>query len=132
MMDDPHCLTKHSGADYWYIYRRLETRMIVTPDIILEIAKLVHAVKFNALGACLWRAHVGQMVLGDCGIESNIVAGSMLFRVGPHRLRDTVRYAMPGKIYYGNRHNGHFMGHVWLRSGDDLVDFSVCDWYRDS
>jgi hypothetical protein len=50
----------------------------------------------------------------------------MLFRAGPHPLRDTLRFALPNNR--GGFYQGVVIGHVWNECGHDLIDFSVGDW----
>jgi hypothetical protein len=97
----------------------------------LDIAKIVRkfGIRVNGdldNGNCLFRAALAQNVLKECGILSTIKVGGVLARVGSHRERDVLRFALPSN--YGGYFDGYLVGHVWNRVGDDLIDFSVGDW----
>jgi hypothetical protein len=77
------------------------------------------------------RAHIGQIVLDQCGISSELKIGAMLYRVGPHRRRDTLRFCQPNNLG-GYRDDAYLCGHAWLRVNDDIVDFSTGDWHQDA
>jgi hypothetical protein len=77
-------------------------------------------------GNCVPRACVGKAVLAACGIQSRLVAGSMLLRAGPLPVRDTLRFALPNNR--GGFYQGVVIGHVWNECEHDLIDFSAGDW----
>jgi hypothetical protein len=72
---------------------------------------------------------VGLAVLDECGIEAAVKAGAMLYRVGSHRKRDTLKYALPNN--FGGYYDGWLVGHAWNQVGDEIVDFSAGDWAED-
>lgn len=114
--------------------RRLKAAVTLPPDnsIKTDIAGIVSMFWFpeGPGGACLPRACIGQAVLSACGIRSRVVAGSMLFRAGPHPTRDTLRFALPNNR--GGVYQGAVVGHVWNEWGNDLIDFSVGDWQAEA
>ena len=58
----------------------------------------------------------------------------MLYRCGPHRRRDTLRFCWPdnrgGYLHTGN--DAYLIGHVWVEVGDEIADFSVGDWQAEA
>lgn len=74
-------------------------------------------------GTCSFRACLGHHVLNRLGIRSTIVFGAMLYRAGPHPMRDVVAFCGPG-----NKPLAGVLAHCWLHCGNDLIDFSVGDW----
>ena len=100
-------------------------------DIKDDIAAVVRAVSYTTGGGtCMFRAFTGGMALQAAGIEADRVVGGMLYRVGPDPMRDVVAFYSPGN--FGCIRDGRFLGHSWLRVGDDLVDFSVGDWRKEN
>lgn len=91
-----------------------------------EIAASVRSTAFPIGGTCLHRAAVGLRVLREHGLEPEVVFGSLTYRAGP-RLCDRIAFAAPDGI--GAVIDGVFVGHCWLRLGEDLIDFSVGDWH---
>jgi hypothetical protein len=81
-------------------------------------------------GSCVPRAIITHSVLLACGIPSRLVPGGMLFRAGPHPIRDTLRFSLPNNK--GGFYGGVFVGHVWNEYGSDLIDFSVGDWQAEA
>jgi hypothetical protein len=103
----------------------------IPDDVKVDIARIVRRFEFDmpGEGSCFWRARTGLLVLEECGIEAEMKAGGMLIRVGPHRQRDTMRYALHNN--FGGYYNGWLVGHAWNQVGDEIVDFSVGDWDED-
>jgi hypothetical protein len=85
----------------------------------------------NGGGNCLVRNYLGLMFLSELGVAAELIKGSMLFRAGPDPLRDVVAFCGAGNAGHGSA-SGEFLGHVWLRVGDDLVDFTPGDWRREA
>ena len=106
----------------------IDTKIDITTA---TIARIVRSFRFYIAGACLARALIGQAVLDRLGIASELVAGSLLYRVGKHRRRDTWRLALPD-INLGGMFDGYIRGHVWIEVGEDIVDFSSGDWIVDA
>jgi hypothetical protein len=104
----------------------------VDPDVRKGIAMTVRAVDFDGVpyGKCLLRALVGLEVLRHCKIDASLHIGSMLYRVGPDPYRDVVAFCGPGNAGFSVGDCAAF--HAWLRVGDDIVDFSVGDWFEDA
>jgi hypothetical protein len=92
-------------------------------SIKTDIAGIVSMFRFAEVpgGSCVPRACLGQAVLAACGIRSRLVAGGMLFRAGPHPIRDTLRFALPNNR--GGFYQGAVIGHVWNECEHDLIDF---------
>jgi hypothetical protein len=93
---------------------------------IAQIVRLFELTLTESGGSCLARAAIGHAVLECCGIASQLVAGSMLYRCGPHRYRDTLRFCLPDNR--GGYFDGYLTGHVWNAVGDEIADFSAGDW----
>jgi hypothetical protein len=91
------------------------------------IAALIRSFRFDDSGMCMLRARIGQVVLGQLGIDSKLTAGSMLFRCGKHRVRDTLRFAAHGPNL-GGYEEGYLAGHIWIEAQGKIVDFSCGDW----
>jgi hypothetical protein len=78
-------------------------------------------------GFCWFRALLGATGLQALGIRSiSIHVGGLLYRAGPDPLRDTIGFASPDGC--GHLLGDAFLGHVWLKHGTDLIDFSAGDW----
>lgn len=102
-------------------------------DILMSIASIVQTFNFtgaSAAGRCAVRALLGKAVFDLCHVPARVSGGGMLYRVGKHRRRDTLRFCLPDNS--GGFLSGGFYGHVWLEVGDDLVDFASGDWMTDS
>ena len=57
--------------------------------------------------------------------------GALLYRVGPDPVRDCIRIFAPDRRSVEFR-NDFCVGHFYLRSGLDLIDFSVGDFRADA
>ena len=107
----------------------IKASRLISPDLMEDIADCVRMFQVNGGepgGNCVPRALIGQIVLRECGLNSRLVAGGMLYRVGKHRRRDTLRFCLPNNK--GGYLGAHLIGHVWNEYADQLVDFSACDW----
>jgi hypothetical protein len=91
-----------------------------------DIAAVVRSVVFPPGGMCWYRALVGLYAWQTLKIPAEICGGGMIYRTGPDPIRDALAFYGPGN--YGCFQLGGFTGHAWLRSGSDLIDFSVGDW----
>ncbi len=110
-------------------------RAIVIPDDIKrDIAKAVRCIEWvspDIGGRCLQRAYTGLTVLTMLKIPVRFALGGMIYRCGPDKYRDVVAFCGNGNV--GTVFEGkHFLGHYWLMSGNDIVDFNVGDWRQNS
>jgi hypothetical protein len=112
----------------------LATRL--TDDIKRDIVEVVRSTTLIVPngGTCKFRADVGAVVLILLKVPCFLRYGSMLYRAGPDEIRDCLSFCGRGNraMFSGNDLGGTgFLGHFWLRVGDDLVDFSLGDWVRE-
>ncbi len=103
----------------------------ISEDIRRDIASVVQSV--NVIiglpgGDCIYRAATGHLVLTHLNIPCAIALGGMVFRAGPDPMRDIVAFCGPGNV--GTYFDGHFVGHYYICSGPDIIDFSAADWRR--
>jgi len=64
------------------------------------------------------------------GIPATLTLGGMVYRAGPDPHRDVVAFCGPGNV--GQFVSGQgILGHYWIESGSDVIDFSVGDWRGD-
>lgn len=91
---------------------------------------MVTAISFRGLdgGDCYMRTAIGYKTLLLLGWQPEVCIGGILFRAGPHSLRDVVAFCGPHN--YGQMYDGTFLGHIWLNLDGDAVDFSCGDWPR--
>jgi hypothetical protein len=102
------------------------SRSAVPDDIKADIARVVRSINSSARSAAsLLGAVIGFITLGPLGFKPQFCVGGMLYRAGPDRLRDTVPFRGPGNA--GRLIDGQFVGHVWLRLDDELVDWPHLD-----
>jgi hypothetical protein len=105
-------------------------------DIKTDIAKVVRSLAWEVKGAhsefgyCFFRVMSGIAVLTMLGIPSSVVRGGMLFRAGEDPLRDVLAYCGPGNRLFVTK--DAMLGHYWLVSGLDLIDFTPGDWRADA
>ena len=107
----------------------LGSRSLYPDDIKADICRVVRAIYFidNAAGnRCAVRAAIGWLTLRLLGLAPRLYVGSMLYRAGPHPLRDVVSFCGYGNT--GQLVDGGFAGHVWLEMDDELIDFTCGDW----
>ena len=107
--------------------------LAVPIDIRIDIAHVVRTFEFTGTdsGTCLARAALGNATLIECGLTPRLVAGGMLYRVGPHRRRDTIRFCLPdnrGGYLALMDSTSYLIGHVWNEIGGEIGDFSAGDW----
>jgi hypothetical protein len=104
--------------------------MIIPQDVKTDIARIVRSIPWKVPGdpvaLCSFRAATGLFILDALGIPARAELGGMIYRAGPHPKNDLLAYC--GDDNNGCIIHGRLMGHIWLTSGDDLVDFSVGDW----
>jgi hypothetical protein len=102
----------------------------IPDDVKTDIAKVVRSVDWRPTipegGLCFLRALTGWLVLTDLEIPAKPVLGGMVYRAGLDEQRDVLPFCGPG--YVGCTMYGRFLGHYWVLSGNDFVDFSVGDW----
>lgn len=106
----------------------------IPDDLRADIAASIRGIKFSVGGddlclggLCLYRAVIGFEFLRLLAIPARLALGGMVYRVGPDSQRDVVSYCGEGNV--GRLcEDGGFLGHCWLESGDEVVDFSVGDW----
>jgi hypothetical protein len=109
---------------------------VMPDDLKIDIARVVRTFCFTGVdaGTCLARAAIGHAVLHACGLPARLIPGGMLYRCGPHRRRDTLRFCLPdnrgGYLHTGN--DAYLIGHVWVEVGDEIADFSVGDWQAEA
>ncbi len=108
------------------------TKTPLGDDIKTDIASTVTMFRFteDEGGNCVPRAMIAHAVLLACGLPSRVVPGSMIFRAGPHPIRDTLRFSLPNNK--GGFFQGALVGHVWNEYGSDLIDFSVGYWQAEA
>ncbi len=96
-------------------------------DIKHDIAAVASAVSYIAVGGtCHFRSVAGMYALKLAGIEAHRCIGGMIYRAGPNESSDVLAFCGPGNV--GRFKDGNFMGHMWVRAGDALIDFSPGDW----
>jgi hypothetical protein len=101
--------------------------------IKIDIAHVVRTFEFSGAdwGTCLARAAVGNATLIECGLTPRLLAGGMLYRVGPRRRRDTIRFCLPdnrGGYLDPMDNTSYLIGHVWNEVSGEIADFSADDW----
>jgi hypothetical protein len=78
-------------------------------------------------GLCFWRTMTGWLTLRGLGISA-LPVGGVVYRAGPDERRDVIAFCggpgNTGTLTAG----GLFLGHYFIVSGDDIIDFSVGDW----
>jgi hypothetical protein len=104
---------------------------IIPADIKTDIAKVVRSIEWRIIdgkrgGLCFWRTMTGVIVLTILSIPAQPALGGLIYRVGPDEHRDVVAFCGPGNV--GTLMEGGLLGHWFIVSGDDIVDFSVGDW----
>ena len=62
------------------------------------------------------------------GIPTQLALGGLVYRAGPDPIRDVVSYCGPGNL--GQMIGDDWVGHYWIQSGTDVIDFSVGDWQK--
>jgi len=100
-------------------------------DIKRDIAKTVRSIEWllpdrRPAGMCFFRTMSGTITLNRLDIPAKPALGGMIYRAGPDEERDVVAFCGPGNA--GTRIGSSFLGHWFIMSGDDIVDFSVGDW----
>ena len=102
----------------------------IPQDIKADVARVVCAISFPGLdgGDCYMRAAIGYKVLSLLGWHPEIRIGGIVFRAGPHPIRDVVSFCGPHNA--GTLIGGEFFGHIWLDLDGDAVDFTGCEWRR--
>jgi hypothetical protein len=108
---------------------KVSDSVIVPEDIKADIAGIIRSVDlYDGLpgGRCYFRVYCGWMVLHHLKIPVRRAIGGMAYQAGPDPLRDVVGFCGPN--WNGCMMGGVFVGHSWLISGNDLVDFSTGDW----
>ncbi len=99
-----------------------------------EIAALVRSVPRAfplGTGDCLDRSVTGAAVLTALGLPAKLKLGALLYRVGPDPVRDCFIICAPDRHSVEFR-NDFCVGHFYLLSGPDLIDFSVGDFHADA
>ncbi len=109
----------------WQILAR--PKRIIPDDVKADIAKIVRSVEVDVKGGtCVFRVIAGKEVLHALGIPCRMEFGGVLYRAGEDPTWDVFSYCGPRNTGYLDEDN--FLGHAWLESGEDLIDFSVGDW----
>jgi hypothetical protein len=109
--------------------RRPLNGVVFPNDLRADIATSVRNVEFStgAGGLCLFRAVIGLELLRLLGIPADLTLGGMVYRAGPDPHRDVVSFCGPGNLGFFAPGHG-IIGHYWIESGSDVIDFSVGDW----
>lgn len=103
---------------------------VIPVDVRDDIATCVRSYTVIAAagrGHCMYRARIGYEMLNYLGIPAQIALGGLVYRVGLDEKRDVVAFCGPGNVGMIHPQFG-ILGHCWLMSGADLIDFSVGDW----
>jgi len=118
----------------------------VPEDLRADVAAAVNSVVLLDPGKCWTRAILGERALLSLKIPAKIAIGSLIFRAGPDDGRDVVYFSGPNNRGYVQGAGGSideyiaehrdiflnpnvdFLGHAWIKSGGDLIDFSAGDW----
>jgi hypothetical protein len=112
----------------------------VKADIKADIAQVVRSMEFTAIGPdgsisrhgmCLFRALSGCAVLNVLSIPNRLTVGGMVYRAGPDEIRDCIAFCGPQNAGCFSPAD-EFLGHYWIITGNELIDFSVGDWRRES
>jgi hypothetical protein len=88
------------------------------PQRRADIARAVRSVNLvTGGGTCFFRSLMGARALKQLGLSVELVAGRMMYRMGPGA----------GDLlgFIGGNDNSY---HSWLEAGEDLIDFSIGDW----
>jgi hypothetical protein len=120
---------KHKKTKGAFGHHNRMQRPLIAEDVKRDIAKIVRSVKLVLDvpgGICTFRSATGWFVLKYLGITVNRALGGMAYQAGPDPVRDVVGFC--GPRWAGCMKDGRLLGHYWLMSGNDLVDFSVGDW----
>jgi len=105
----------------------------LTTELKQQIANVVRSVTLitsQTGGMCLFRALSGHVALTALGFQSSLMYGGCLFPAAPGDL-NILSMGGPGGIGMLSE-DGMLIGHVWLKVGTDLVDFSAGDWHVQS
>jgi hypothetical protein len=80
----------------------------IPDDLKHDIAFAVRTFRLiTGAGTCLARAIAGKRLLRELGLDARLIPGSMLYRGGPHPVRDVVAYCHVGRL------DDRLYGHVW-------------------
>ena len=108
--------------------RRAEARRevaLVSAEKKAAIADVVRNFEFDfgPGGSCWYRVVSGLYLLNTVlGLRADPCFGAMLYRCGPDPIRDVVAFCGPGNAGCWAMTEGGFLGHVWIRLGDDLIE----------
>lgn len=113
--------------------RPLQNKSVVIPaDLRADIAASIRGIEFSVSGGlsdglCLYRAVIGLELLRLLDIPARLAIGGMVYRVGSDPHRDVVAFCGEDNV---GRLSGDWgmLGHCWIESGEEFVDFSVGDW----
>lgn len=92
-------------------------------DVGAAIRKLATAASSHLGSDCYLHAAIGQALLQDLGIPSQIVAGQAAWRVGDNG-GDVISHVTTAKGHLPPDAQG-FAYHAWLESADHIVDFTT-------
>ena len=99
----------------------------IPDDLKADIARSVRSIILGG-GNCFYRAVIGMELLRRLGIPTQLALGGLVYRAGPDPIRDVVSYCGPGNL--GQMIGDDWVGHYWIQSGTDVIDFSVGDWRK--
>lgn len=110
-----------------------KARKSVPHDVQRDIAQIVRAVKWpRHLGGVCWYTNcAGMKTLQLIGLPAKLETGSLVYRCGPDSIRDVIAFAGPGNVGRFSK-DGWFLGHIWVQSDQDLIDFSVGSWQEET
>lgn len=114
--------------------RKAEFRTAVPSEVRRDIAAIVRSVKWQLptrAGTCWYTNCAGVMCLEIIGLPAKMEIGSMVYRCGPDPERDVVAFCGPGNMGM-IAPDGYFIGHIYVQSDTDLIDFSVGSWREES
>jgi hypothetical protein len=128
---------RNAPRDADHLVLQVVSRPAVPTDIKFDIASVVRTFDFSGAdwGTCLARAALGNATLIECGLTPRLMAGGLLYRVGPHRRRDAIRFCLPDNRggYLAPMDGASYMiGHVWNEVGGEIADFSAGDWQAET
>jgi hypothetical protein len=113
---------RNAPRDADHLVLQVVSRPAVPTDIKFDIASVVRTFDFSGAdwGTCFARAALGNATLVECGLTPRLMAGGLLYRVGPHGRRDTIRFCLPDNRggYLAPMDGASYMiGHVWNEVG---------------
>lgn len=109
--------------------RRKASRLIIPNDVKADIARCVRSVNIEGGrggGTCWFRQGAASVALHYLGIPNKRQFGGMVYRAGPDPMWDVVAFCSHNNM--GAFTHDAYLGHAWIESDGDLIDFTVGDW----